>query len=208
MKIVNKKPEDLLAYENNARTHSDYQIAQLKASMTKFGFTNPCLINSDDGVIAGHGRIMAAMSLGLSRIPCVVIEGLTKDEERALVIADNQLALNADWDLDILRREIDELLEAEFDVGVLGFDNKEFNKIMNDLGSESGEVPEIIFSEEIGEEHNYIVLYFGNEMDWLAAQTHFDLKSVHSKRANGKPWSKGVGRVVDGAKYIEGMSDE
>ena len=132
-----RAPDQLIAYENNARTHSDYQIAQLKRSMTEFGFTNPVLIDEKDTVIAGHGRIMAALSLDLPEIPCIVLEGLSKAQKKALVIADNQLALNAGWDNDILASEITGLNDVDYDLTLLGFDNHQIDHILNGTNLES-----------------------------------------------------------------------
>lgn len=115
--------KDLIPYVNNSRTHSDDQTNQIAASIQEFGFTNPVLINKEHSVIAGHGRIQAANKLGIDKIPCIVLEGLTKAQEKAYVIADNQLALNAGWDLDTLKLELDHLKKVDFDIDLLGFDD-------------------------------------------------------------------------------------
>lgn len=113
---------DLIPYVNNSRTHDEEQITQLMASFKEFGFTNPVLIDEENGLIAGHGRVMAAKRLGMEEIPAIVVDGLTKAQKKALVIADNQLALNADWDIDKLKLEVDTLDELDFDLDILGFD--------------------------------------------------------------------------------------
>jgi len=113
---------DLTQYENNSRTHSDEQIAQIVASINEFGFTNPLLINPDNRIIAGHGRLMAAESIGIDEVPCIVLEGLTESQERAYVMADNQLALNAGWDFEMLKIELSDLKEMDFDIDLIGFD--------------------------------------------------------------------------------------
>jgi len=123
MQIEYKKPEELTAYSSNSRTHSDSQIQQIKDSINQFGFTNPVLISEDNQLIAGHGRVQAALALNMDSIPTITLEGLTKTQQRALVIADNQLALNADWDLDTLKLEIDDLKLNDFDIDLLGFDD-------------------------------------------------------------------------------------
>lgn len=122
MKIVQKKPSDLIAYENNSRTHSDEQIKQIVASIKEFKFTNPILINPDNGVIAGHGRLTAAIDMGMDKVPCIVLEGLTEAQERAYVIADNNIALNSGWNYQMLELEIAELKDFDFDISVLAFD--------------------------------------------------------------------------------------
>lgn len=112
----------LIPYALNSRTHSDNQVAQIAASIREFGFTNPILIDESNGIIAGHGRLLAARKLQLDEVPCIVLSGLSDAQKRAYVIADNQLALNAGWDLEALRLEIEHLKSVEFDVELLGFD--------------------------------------------------------------------------------------
>lgn len=122
---------DMLApYARNSRTHSDSQVAQIAASIREFGFTNPILIDDDGGIIAGHGRVLAARSLGMDRAPCIRLSGLTESQRRAYVIADNRLALNAGWDLDVLAQELADLQAMNFDVDLLGFDDGEIEKIL------------------------------------------------------------------------------
>jgi DNA modification methylase len=115
---------DLLPYARNSRTHSDAQVAQIAASIREFGWTNPILVDADGTIIAGHGRVMAARKLGEKRVPVITLGHLTDAQKRAYVIADNQLALNAGWDADMLKVEIAELADAEFDLSLLGFDDK------------------------------------------------------------------------------------
>lgn len=114
---------DLIPYANNSRTHSEEQVNQVASSIKEFGFTNPVLIDEDGGIIAGHGRIMAANKLGLNEVPCIVLKGLTEAQKKAYVIADNQLALNSGWDLDMLKLEVESLQEMDFDIDLLGFDD-------------------------------------------------------------------------------------
>lgn len=204
LKIEYKKINDLLPYENNSRTHSPEQVKQIAASIEQFGWTNPVLIDGDNGIIAGHGRLAAARLLDLLEIPTIELKDLTDEQKRALVIADNKLALNAGWDSELLAEEIKGLQTDGFDINILGFDEKELSQLFADeVEKEDGEIK---FSEEIQEMHNYVVLYFDNELDWLGAQTHFNLDSVYSKRANGKPWSKGIGRVIHGGNYLSKLS--
>lgn len=113
--------EKLIPYVNNSRTHSDEQVTQICASIKEFGFTNPILIDESEGIIAGHGRVSAAKRLGMVQVPCIRLIGLTKAQRKAYVIADNQLALNAGWDLELLKIEIDQLKELDFDLNLLGF---------------------------------------------------------------------------------------
>lgn len=127
-----KKVKDLIPYINNSRTHSDEQVTQVAASIKEFGFTNPILIDSDGGIIAGHGRLMAAKKLGLEQVPCIELDYLTEAQKKAYVIADNQLALNSGWDLDTLRLEVEGLQEVDFDLDLLGFDDEFMSGLMEE----------------------------------------------------------------------------
>ena len=115
--------DSLIPYVNNARTHTDEQVAQIAASIREFGFTNPVLITPDNTLIAGHGRLSAARKLGLTEIPAITVEGLSEAQRKALVIADNSLALNAGWNEEVLSAEIDALEELDFDIELLGLDD-------------------------------------------------------------------------------------
>ena len=206
LKIEYKKVEDLAPYELNSRTHSEEQIVQIANSIKEFGFTNPILLDGDNGILAGHGRLAASKLLEMKEVPTIQLSELSEDQKRAYVIADNKIALNADWDNDILKLELTDLMDAKYDVSLIGFDDKEILKLFDD--ETSAVVGEIKFSEELLESHNYVVLYFDNDIDWLSAQTHFKLDSVYSKRSNGKPWSKGIGRVVHGGNYLTNLHEE
>lgn len=124
-----KSINDLIPYANNSRTHSDEQVNQIASSIKEFGFTNPVLIDEQGGLIAGHGRVMAAKKLNLDEVPCIELKGLTEAQKKAYIIADNQLPLNAGWDFDMLKLELEALNEMEFDIDLLGFDDE----FMNDL---------------------------------------------------------------------------
>jgi DNA modification methylase len=123
----------LVPYERNARTHSPEQVAQIAASIAEFGFTNPILVASDAGIIAGHGRLEAAKQLGLAEVPVVVLDHLSDAQRRAYVLADNQLALNAGWDADLLRVELQELEAQEFDLSLLGFSEDELSELLPEI---------------------------------------------------------------------------
>ena len=129
--LATRPVAELSPYAANSRTHSDAQVAQIAASITAFGFTNPVLIDGEGGIIAGHGRVLAAKALGLASVPVLVLDHLTAAQRRAYVIADNKLALNAGWDEDILRAEIEALGAEDFDLGLLGFDDDELDALLN-----------------------------------------------------------------------------
>lgn len=122
----------LQPYERNARTHSPEQVAKIAASITEFGFTNPILVGSADGIIAGHGRLMAAKMLGLSEVPVIVLDHLSDRQRRAYILADNRLALDAGWDEDMLAAELADLAADGFDVSLTGFTDDEIGDLMND----------------------------------------------------------------------------
>jgi len=124
LQVVYRSVAELIPYAANSRTHSDAQVAQIAASIKEFGWASPILIDGDNTIIAGHGRLMAARKLGMEEVPAIILDHLTKAQQRALVIADNQLALNAGWDMDMLKAEIEDLNLENFDINLLGFDEK------------------------------------------------------------------------------------
>ena len=123
LKIEYRAPASLVPYARNARTHSEAQIAQIAGSIAEFGFTNPILIYENGVIIAGHGRLAAAQKLGLDKVPCITLAGLTDTQRRALILADNRLAENAGWDTEMLRVELEELTDAGADLDAIGFDD-------------------------------------------------------------------------------------
>ena len=127
--IVSRKVEDLIPYVRNSRTHSDAQVAQIAASVREFGWTNPVLVDGENGIIAGHGRVLAARKLGMDEVPCIELAGLTDTQRRAYIIADNKLALNAGWDDELLAIEFAELADAGFDNLLTGFTQDEIDAL-------------------------------------------------------------------------------
>lgn len=130
MKIVQKLVTELIPYVNNSRTHSDEQVAQIAASIKEFGWTNPILVDGSNGIIAGHGRLMAARKLGYTEVPTIELSELTETQKKAYIIADNRLALNAGWDNEILTIELNDLLADGFALDILGFDTKELDALL------------------------------------------------------------------------------
>jgi ParB family chromosome partitioning protein len=131
MKIEQIKTADLIPYARNSRSHSEAQVSQIAGSIREFGFTNPVLIDADNGIIAGHGRVMAAGKLGMEKLPCIRMAHLTDTQRRAYIIADNKLALNAGWDEEMLGLELGDLREMDFDLDLLGFDADEIEAALN-----------------------------------------------------------------------------
>ena len=136
--------KSLIPYARNARTHSDMQVAQIAASIKEFGFLNPIVIAGDNTILCGHGRLMAAQKLGLKKVPCVKESHLTETQRRAFIIADNKLSLNAGWDNELLSVELTELQGADFDLDLLGFDEKELSQLFD----EGNEIQEDEFDVE------------------------------------------------------------
>ena len=133
---MNKKPKQpqeleslevskLIPYARNSRTHSEEQVIQIAGSIQEFGFTNPVLIGTDNDIIAGHGRVMAAKKLGISKVPCIRLGHLSDAQKKAYIIADNKLALNAGWDEELLGIELSDLREMDFDLSLTGFNEEE-----------------------------------------------------------------------------------
>lgn len=130
--------ETLLPYAKNSRTHSDEQVAQIAASIKEFGFNNPILIDKENTIIAGHGRLLAARRAGMEEVPCIRLDHLTETQRKAYVIADNRLALNAGWDNEMLTIELNELMEDDFALDILGFDEKELKALLDPIQATEG----------------------------------------------------------------------
>ena len=147
MKIITISIDKLIPYAKNSRTHDDAQVAQIAASIREFGWTNPILVDGEKGIIAGHGRLMAARKLGMTEVPVIELKDLTETQKKAYIIADNRLALNAGWDNQMLTIELNELLEDKFSLELLGFNADELNALLNPIEETEGltdedEVPE------------------------------------------------------------------
>lgn len=129
MKIEQKKTIELVPYARNAKLHNSEQVQKIAASIEEFGFCNPVLIDKDNGIIAGHGRILAAQLLNLETVPCIKLEHLTDTQRRAYILADNRLSeLGGGWDMELLKLELEDLEDIEFDLDLIGFDGFEFEE--------------------------------------------------------------------------------
>ena len=142
MKIEQVAVTALIPYAKNSRTHDDAQVAQIAASIKEFGWTNPILVDGERGIIAGHGRLMAARKLGMTEVPVIELKDLTPTQKKAYIIADNRLALNAGWDDQLLTIELNELLEDKFSLDLLGFNADELNALLNPVEINDGLVDE------------------------------------------------------------------
>jgi DNA modification methylase len=146
---------DLTPYSNNARTHSDDQVQQIANSISEFGFVSPILVGSDKTIIAGHGRLMAAKQLNMAEVPVIVLDHLTEQQRQALVIADNQITLQGGWDEELLAQEIQSLDDLDFDLELLGFDEKELNGLLEPVVDESNE-------DEVPEDSDVVISRLGD----------------------------------------------
>ena len=136
LKIEYISTDELIPYYANSRTHSESQVKQIAASIREFGFTNPILIDEKGTIIAGHGRLVAAELLNIDEVPTITLNGLTDIQRKAYVIADNKLALNSGWDIDILGNELKGLEEFDFNLDVIGFDEEELKVFLEGLSFE------------------------------------------------------------------------
>ena len=167
------------------------------------------VISKNSGfIVAGHGRVLSAKKLGLSQVPCDIQEFENEADELAHLVADNRIAELSELNRSTLADIVGELDNGEFDLELTGFEMEDFEELMTAAPPEDEVLGEVKFSEYLGEKNNYVVLFFDNEIDWLQAETHFDLQSVTSRRANGKEWNTGTGRVLPGAEYLDRLKNE
>ncbi|MDE3023331.1 MAG: site-specific DNA-methyltransferase [Pseudomonadota bacterium] len=148
MQVEYREIGSLIPYIRNARTHSDSQVAQIAASIQEFGWTNPILVDGENGIIAGHGRVLAARKLGMDKVPVIELAGLSKAQKRAYILADNKLSLNAGWDDEMLSIELGELDMEGFDLDLIGFSEDELATLLNKPDGTTGltdedETPEV-----------------------------------------------------------------
>ena len=141
LNVEYRKVEALIPYARNPRTHAESQIAKIAASIVEYGWTNPILVDGDNGIIAGHGRLAAARKLGLDQVPVIELAHLTVAQKRALVIADNRLALDAGWDEEMLALELAELSDVGYDLALTGFDDAEIEALLTGEVSDEDSVP-------------------------------------------------------------------
>ena len=202
MQIIEKHITEVLPYENNPRNNEN-AVDYVMESIKQFGFKVPIIISKENVIGAGHTRYKAAKKLKLDKVPCIIADDLTEEQIKAFRLADNKVSEYATWDIDLLNEELE---------GILNIDmcNYGFEMMINE-DEEEEEEAEIEFTESLEEEHNYIVLYFDNNIDWLQAKTLFDIKQVkeYSTRKDGsiKKDKKGIGRVINGAKALNKLTE-
>lgn len=169
MNIVQNKLSDLLPYKDNPRKHTEKQVQQIAESISEFGFINPILVDEKNMILAGHGRYLASQKLELEKVPVVVVDNLTEDQKKALVIADNKIAMNSTWDENLLWEQIRQLNDKGFNLDVLAFDEMEIlpmtdsNTVLDPL-AEWEDMPE--YSQENLLAFKTVYVHFKNEQDF------------------------------------------
>mgnify|MGYP003655649937 CR=1 FL=1 len=192
---------NLVPHPQNPNKHPDKQIALLAKVIRHSGWRSPVVVSKRSGfIVSGHGRLEAAKLLNVKTVPIDEQDFESEAEEFAHLVADNRIAELSGLNDVKLTELLSGLSETDLDMELTGFDGDELAKLL-EMNHEEVEGSEK-FSEAIAESNNYVVLVFKNDLDWLSAQSHFDLDTVTAKRQNGKPWSKGIGRVIDGASYL------
>jgi ParB-like chromosome segregation protein Spo0J len=185
-KLIEKDVESLIPYAKNSRTHDDAQIAQLAASIKEFGFRNPILVDGN-GVIAGHGRLLAARKLGLAKVPAIDCSDMSDAQKKAYVIADNSLALNAGWNFDFLKLEVEELQDVGFDTDLLGFDDSFMEQFMKEV--EIVDMPDLNSGEKEPIQQMTFILHDSQvsavEEAIAFAKANMDIKNELNSNTNG-----------------------
>lgn len=198
MQIVEKELSWLKPYANNPRDNES-AVEPVAKSIKEFGFKVPIVATSDGEIINGHTRFKASKLLGLEKVPVIIADDLTEEQIKAFRLADNKVSEFSKWNEDKLR---DELKQLEMDMTEFGFEFTELTELLEEE-KEKEQEPEIKFTEELGEESNYIVLKFDTSVDWLLLESLFDLPRVHALASKAGRERKGVGRVVDGVEFID-----
>jgi ParB family chromosome partitioning protein len=179
LKIEMIETGDLIPYAQNSRTHSREQVTQIASSIEEFGFTNPVLIDENNGIIAGHGRVLAAKELGIDKVPCLKLAHLTAAQKKAYVIADNKIALNAGWDEKLLKEQIESLQEEDYDIDVIGFSEFEIDDLLK-AEEIVEEADEILHEQSLQLEpaQEYVLVMAKDQNEWDEMVEFFNLKKV------------------------------
>lgn len=204
IEIIYKNIKDLKPYKKNAKKHPKEQVERICNSIKQFGFFEhrAVAIDSNNNVVEGHGRILAAKKAGLKEVPTICLDDMTDEQIKAWRLIENKTA-ESTYDEQMINKEIEELLKSDIDMEAFGFST---DSLFDDVEEIEGEVP---FTEILNEENNYIVLKFNNKVDWLNAMGVFGIEKTKAyptkKDGNKKSFGMraGVGRVLDGQKALE-----
>lgn len=204
IEIIYKNIKDLKPYKKNAKKHPKEQVERICNSIKEFGFFEhrAVAIDSNNNVVEGHGRILAAKKAGLKEVPTICLDDMTEEQIKAWRLIENKTA-ESTYDEQMINKEIEELLKSDIDMEAFGFST---DSLFDDVEEIEGEVP---FTEILNEENNYIVLKFNNKVDWLNAMGVFGIEKTKAyptkKGGNKKSFGMraGVGRVLDGQKALE-----
>lgn len=197
---------ELITYANNAKIHTAEQVEQIKKSIQEFGMNDPIAIWKNNEIIEGHGRLLALKELGYETVPVIRLDSLTDEQRKAYALVHNKLTMNTGFDIDLLSMELEDINDIDMDY--FGFSIDENVDLPKEIIK-----PELEFTEVLGEEHNYIVLYFDNEVDWLQLQSILDVETKKnlSTRRDGylaeNMQRKCKGRVFKGAEALERMRE-
>lgn len=208
IEIIYKNIKDLKPYKKNAKKHPKEQVERICNSIKQFGFFEhrAVAIDSNNNVVEGHGRILAAKKAGLKEVPTICLDDMTEEQIKAWRLIENKTA-ESTYDEQMINKEIEELLKSDIDMEAFGFST---DSLFDDVEEIEGEVP---FTEILNEENNYIVLKFNNKVDWLNAMGVFGIEKTKAyptkKDGNKKSFGMraGVGRVLDGQKALERVQD-
>ena len=204
LKIEYLKKEDLKPYANNAKIHTGEQVEQIKKSIEEFGFNDPVAIWHDNEVIEGHGRLLAVMEMDdIKEVPVIRLDELTDEQRRAYMLVHNKLTMNTDFDIDILKMELDEIVGIAMDDFGFELSGIEIDDIDQEILN-----PEEPIARELDEANNYVVLEFFTESEWVEAQVVFGLERVQTSDENKNIRRHGIGRVIDGAGVIRRLKGE
>lgn len=206
MKVVDLEVSKLIPYDFNNKEHDKEQVNMIANSIKEFGFNQPLVVDANNIVVVGHWRLLAAKELWLEKVPCVKLEDLSDEQIKKYRILDNKLN-ESDWAELNLRKDLDMLEDMNFGDLELTKEDLFPELFLEPEEKVKEEKPEVEFTEELGEESNYLVLYFDNKIDWINAQSVFDLKPVKALDSKKGYERVGVGRVIDGTKFIEKILD-
>jgi hypothetical protein len=204
LKIVEMETKTLVPYAKNAKLHGKKQVDQIVASMNEFGFTNPVLVDAHGGIIAGHGRVMAAKRLGMATVPCIELAHLTPEQKKAYILADNRLAeTGGGWDKAVGLEELGDIDTPDGILSSMFAELAEELELLPGVGDESGEstTPQVIEEMELQPEEHYdfLVVMATNVNDWNTLCAHLNVKEVHSTRTAKRI---GVGRAVHASTVL------